>query len=95
MIIARKFRVRVDNEPNAYYFTISQDEWGSISIIEIETPRGLMQYSIPLPQHVVSAMCEAMTIVEAGAGCLDSTPDGTTGITGVTGSTGCTGFTFL
>lgn len=97
MIIARKFRVRVGNDPNAYYFTIAQDEWGHLSVTEIVTPHGPMKYCLPLPQNVVTAMCDAMAIVESGAGCIDpiNGSTGVTGVTSVTGNQGCSGFTFL
>lgn len=96
--IARKFRVRVGEGRNAYFFTVRQDEFGNLFVQEIDTPRGPIQRSIPLPEDVVVAMCDALEIVRSGQGCIDASATGTTGVTGVTGTTGnvaCTGFTFI
>ena len=96
-IINREFRVRVGEGRSAHFFIINQDEFGELSVKEIQTPRGPIARSIPLPEDVVNAMCDALETVKKGEGCLDdsSGSTGVTGVTGVTGTSGCTGFTFI
>lgn len=96
--ITRRFRVRVGEGRNAYFFTIRQDEWSNLFVEEIDTPLGPIQRSISLPENVVLAMCDALEIVRSGQGCVDPILTGSTGVTGITGVTGnvaCTGFTFI
>lgn len=96
--ISREFTVKVGTGRDAYFFTIKQDEWGNLSVKDIETPRGPIHKTIPLPESVVTAMCDALEVVRSGQGCVDPAITGSTGVTGVTGTSGnagCTGFVFI